>query len=226
MSTRGRIGALLACAVAVLLVAWYAGTQNAAPTPAPAAGAVRLGPDPGEDVAAYLARIPADLPPDGVAALALVQLAEQLPTADAVAAVAGSSPVTAVLRAPIPRVQTALRFEPLEEGVGSPCRRWRTRRRAPASAPTPTPHGSPDDSGDVAAAEASLLAGPGCRCVLALVVRADRAGLAALAGRPEVRAVQAAPPDVTARELALSPLLPEQVERADPPVDDGGVTTR
>jgi predicted outer membrane lipoprotein len=225
VSTRGRIGALLACAVAVLLVAWYAGTQNAATAPAPAAGAVRLGPDPGEDVAAYLARIPAELPPDGVAALALVQLTEQLPAGDAVAAVAGSSPVTAVLHAPIPRVQTALRFEPLEDGVAPQQAlenaQARARQRAEADAARLT--GRP---GDVAAAEASLLAGPGCRCVLALVVRADRAGLAALAGRPEVRAVQAAPPGVSARELALSPLLPEQVGRADPPVDDGGVTTR
>jgi hypothetical protein len=225
VSTRGRIGALLACAVAIVLVAWYAGTQNAAPAPAPAVGAVRLGPDAGEDVAAYLARVPADLPPDGVTALALVQLTEQLPAGDAVAAVAGSSPVTAVLRAPIPRVQTALRFEALEEGV-APVQalenaQARARRRAEADAARLTGR-----QRDVAAAEASLLADPACRCVLALVVRADRAGLVALAGRPEVRAVQAAPPGATARELALAPLLPEQVERADPPVDDGGVTTR
>ena len=154
-----------------------------------------------------------------------MQLAEQVPAGDAVAAVAGSSPVTAVLRAPIPRVQTALRFEALEEGV-APVQalenaQARARQRAEADAARLTGR-----QRDVAAAEARLLADPGCRCVLALVVRADRAGLAALAGRPEVRAVQAAPPDVTARELALSPLLPEQVERADPPVDDGGVTTR
>ena len=59
--------------------------------------------------------------------------------------------------------------------------------------------------------------------MLALVVRADRAALEALAGRPGVRAVHAAPAGVTERELALSPLLPEQIERADPLPDDGPV---
>jgi hypothetical protein len=225
VGTRTRVGALLACAVAVLLVAWYAGTQSAATAPAPAAGSVRLGPEPGEDVAGYLARLPADLPPEGVAAAALVQLAAQLPVGDAVAAVAGSTPVTAVLRAPIPRVQTALRFEPLEDGMapGQALENARERARQRADADAGRLTGRP---GDIAAAEATALADPACRCVLALVVRADRAALVTLAGRPEVRAVQAAPPDAAVRELALAPLLPEQVERADPPADDGGVTPR
>jgi hypothetical protein len=59
--------------------------------------------------------------------------------------------------------------------------------------------------------------------VLALVVRADRAALEALAADPGVRAVDAAPVGATEPELALSPLLPGQVERADPPPDDGPV---
>jgi hypothetical protein len=225
VSTRGRIGVWLACAVTVLLVAWYAGTRYAPPAPTPAAGSVRLGPDPGEDVATYLARIPADLPPDGVTALALVQLPAQLPAGDAVAAVAGSTPVTAVLRAPIPRVQTALRFEPLEQGMAAGQALENARSRALQRAEADAAR-LPGRQGDVAAAEAGLLADPACRCVLALVVRADRAGLTALAGRPELRAVQAAPAGATAPELALAPLLPEQVERADPPPDDGGVTPR
>lgn len=224
MSTRGRVGVLLACAVAVVLVAWYAGTQSGNPSAVPSAGSVRLGPDSGEDVRAYLARIPAELPPDGVAALALVQFTAQLPTAEALAAVAGSVPVTAVLRVPIPRVQTALRFEPLEEGV-APAQavqnaQERARRQAEADATRP---GRP---GDVGAVEAAALADPACPCVLALVVRGDRAALTAVAGRPEIRAVQAAAPEVTLRELALAPLLPEQVERADPPPDDGEVPRR
>jgi hypothetical protein len=57
---------------------------------------------------------------------------------------------------------------------------------------------------------------------LAWVTELDEAATA-LAARPDVRAVHAAPAGVTARELALSPLLPEQVERADPPPDDGPV---
>jgi len=49
------------------------------------------------------------------------------------------------------------------------------------------------------------------------------AGLGAVVGRPAVRAVEAAPPGTAARELALSPLLPEQTVRADPLPDDGPV---
>jgi hypothetical protein len=44
-----------------------------------------------------------------------------------------------------------------------------------------------------------------------------------VAARPGVRAVHAAPAGVTARELAIAPLLPDQVERADPLPDDGTV---
>ncbi|OLT22281.1 hypothetical protein BJF78_07790 [Pseudonocardia sp. CNS-139] len=220
MTTRGRVGALIVCAVAVLLVAWYAGTRFPAAAPAPAAGTVRLGPEPGEDVAGYLARVPADLPPNGTPALALVQLAAQLPVTDAAALTAGGAPVTAVLRAPLPRVQTALRFEPLETALPPEQALVNALQRARdgAAADAARLAGRP---GDVAAAETGLLADPACPCVLALVVRADRAGLTALAARPEVRAVQAAPPDATARELALAPLLPEQAGRADPPPDDG-----
>ena len=75
----------------------------------------------------------------------------------------------------------------------------------------------------MAAAEAAALSAPAAACVLALVVRADRAGLEALAARPGVRAVQAAPAGVAARELALAPLLPEQTRPADPLPDDGPV---
>ena len=75
----------------------------------------------------------------------------------------------------------------------------------------------------MAAAEAAALTEPAGRDLLALLVQADRTGLQALAGRPGIRAVQAAPPGVSARELALSPLLPEQTRFADPPPDDGPV---
>jgi hypothetical protein len=56
-----------------------------------------------------------------------------------------------------------------------------------------------------------------------MVVRADRAALEALVASREVRAVDAAPVGATEPELALSPLLPGQVERVDPPPDDGPV---
>lgn len=222
MTGRARTAVLLACAAVVLLTAWYAGSRLPASAPAPAPGSVRLGPEPGEEVAAYLQRLPAELPAPGVEALALVQLAAELPGSEAVQAVAGTVPVTAVLRVPLTRVQTALRFEPLEQGVPVPAAldaaRQRAERAAAADAQRQTGRAA-----QVAAVEARTLADPGARCVLAVVVRAQRAGLDAVAARPQVRAVHAAPAGATARELAISPLLPEQVERADPLPDDGTV---
>jgi hypothetical protein len=219
---RARAGVLLACAVVVLLAAWYAGTQFPASAPAPAPGSIRLGPEPGEDVAAYLHRVSGELPAPGTAALALVQLAAELPDPAAVAAVAGATPVTVVLRVPMPRVQTALRFEPLEQGVPLPVALDAARRRAQQQATTDAQRQA-GRAAEVAAAEARALADPSAPCVLALVVQAERAGLDAVAARPDVRAVHAAPAGATARELAVSPLLPEQVERADPLPDDGPV---
>jgi hypothetical protein len=197
---------LLACAVVVLLAAWYAGARFPASAPAPAPGSVRLGPDPGEDVAAYLQRLPAELPVPGTAALALVQFAAGLPASAAVQAVADTTPVTAVLRVPMPRVQTALRFEPLEQGmpVAAALDAARERARQQAAADAQRPAGR---AAEVAGAEERALADPSGPWVLAVVVRAEREALDAVA----------------ARELALSPLLPEQAERADPPPDDGPV---
>jgi hypothetical protein len=213
---------LLACVAVVLLVAWYAGAQFPAGTPAPAPGSVRLGPEPGEEVSAYLARLPAELPAPGVEALALVQFAAELPVPAAVQAVAGAAPVTAVLRVPLPRIQTALRFEPLEQGVPPPTALDASRQRAGQQAAAEAQRQA-GRSAAVAAAEARALAEPAAPCVLAIVVRAERATLDAVAARPDVRAVHAAPAGVTARELALAPLLPGQVERVDPLPDDGEV---
>jgi hypothetical protein len=219
---RARTGVLLACAAVVLLVAWYAGAQFPTGTPAPAPGSVRLGPEPGEEVSAYLARLPAELPAPGVEALALVQFAAELPVPAAVQAVAGAAPVTAVLRVPLPRIQTALRFEPLEQGVPPPAALDAARRRAQQQAAADAQRLA-GRAAAVAAAEARALADPAAPCVLAIVVRAERATLDAVAARPDVRAVHAAPAGVTARELALAPLLPGQVEWVDPLPDDGEV---
>ncbi|HSU11259.1 MAG TPA: hypothetical protein VLK57_18825, partial [Pseudonocardia sp.] len=117
MNTRGRLAVLAGCVLVALAVAWYAGSQHPPSSATPAPGSVRLGPEAGEDVAAYLARLPASLPPDGARAPALVQLAAEATAPDALAAVDGTTPVTAVFRVPLPRVQTALRFVALEPGV-------------------------------------------------------------------------------------------------------------
>jgi hypothetical protein len=223
MTARRRLAVLAACVVVAALVAWYGATRFApSDAPPPDVGSVRLGPEPGDDVSAYLATLPAQLPPPGVQTLALVQFGDELAAPEALAAVGGSEIAEAVLRVPLTRVQTALRFEPLEPGVVPATALDTARQRAQmqATADAGRLAGRPRA---VAAAEAAALADPGCRCVLALVVRSDRAGLQAVAARSGVRAVEAAPPDATIRELALAPLLPEQTERVDPPPDDGPV---
>ena len=146
-------------------------------------------------------------------------VAEQPIPAAAAAVEGGPAAATAVFRVPLGRVQTALRFEPLEPGLpaAAALQAARDRARFAAASDAGRLSGRP---GAVAAAEEAALADPACACVLAVVVRADRAELDALAASPDVRAVQAAPPGTTDRELALSPLLPGQVERADPPPDD------
>ena len=204
-----------------LATAWYSGAEHGVSTQPVPTGSIRLGPDPGQPVAEYLAGLPARLPEPGAVAPALVQLAEGVSTTTAADISAGGQATLAVFRVPLPRVQTALRFEPLEPAapeVALPTARERARMAADGDAARLT--GRPRD---VAAAEAAALADPACTCTLALVVRADRATLDAIAARPGVRAVDAAPPGAIERELALSPLLPAQLERADPVPDDGPV---
>lgn len=219
LTVRGRLAVLAACVVVALLTAWYAGSRATPSAPGGPAGAVRLGPEPGEDVGAYRARLAATLPADGVRAPALVQLAAEVTAGEVPALVAGAVPRTAVFRVPLPRVQTALRFVPLEDGV--PLAAALDNARAAAARAAAGEARQPGRAGAVAAAEARVLGDPAARCVLALLVDGDRAGLTALAARPGVRAVEAAPAGTV--DPALAPLLPEQTARADPPPDDGPV---
>jgi hypothetical protein len=225
LGSRARLLVLAACVAVVVATAWYAGSRFDPPAPAPPSGTVRLGPEPGEDVAAYVARLSGELPAPGTAVLALVQLAAEVTPAEAAAllpAEPGPRPVSVVFHVPMPRVQSALRFVAVEPGPlpDGALDRARERARFVADADATRLTGR---QAAVAAAEAAALADPACRCVLAMVVVADRPALDALAARPGVRAVQAAPAGVTAPELALAPLLPEQRERADPVPDDGPV---
>jgi hypothetical protein len=220
VSARTRTGVLVGCVVALLLTAWYLGVREPPSSAGSPTGTVRLGPEPGEDVAAYLARVPATLPPPGVAVPALVQLAEPVTAAEAVATVAGTTPRTAVFRVSLPRVQTALRFVGLEPGVPIDIALDSARVRAEQAAGADAGR-LPGRVGAVAAVEATELASPSCRCVLALLVDADGAALAAVATRPGVRAVEGAPAGTV--EPALSPLLPEQARRVEPVPDDGPV---
>ncbi|TCK25017.1 hypothetical protein [Pseudonocardia endophytica] len=220
MTSRARWLVLAGIAVVVVVVAWVAGREGGDPSAQDAGGSVRLGPDPGQSVREYRADLARQLPPPGQTVLALVQPTAQLDL-DAATALAGPTPVeTAVFRIPIPRVQTALRFEPVTGPLPGALRVARDRAAFAASADATRLTGRRHD---VAAAERRAYDDPSCRYVLALVVRADRARLDALSADPSVRAVQAAPAGTRTRDLALAPLLPEQRTAADPLPDDGPV---
>ncbi|MGD9526086.1 hypothetical protein [Pseudonocardia sp.] len=222
-AVRGRLLVLAACLAVVAATAWYAGSRFDPPAAAPSSGTVRLGPEPGEDVAAYLARLPGELPAPGTAVLALVQLGAEVTPAEAAALVAGNARlVSVVFHVPMPRVQSALRFVAVEPGPSAVAALDRARGHARFLADADATRLTGRQAA-VASAEAAALADPACRCVPAMVVAADRQALDALAARPGVRAVHAAPAGVTPPELALAPLLPEQRERADPIPDDGPV---
>lgn len=238
LTARGWLVVSAGLFVVVLVTAWVAGSGTA--PPASTTGSVRLGPEPGQDVAGYLATLPATLPPPGSSAPALVALDVPRDAAGAAALVGRATVETAVFRVPIDRVQTALRFEPVTgvsagaAGIGRALDVARERAafaaeadaaRAADSAATAPPQAREalDRRVAVTAAERRRLADPGCACVVAVVVTADRAGLDALAARDGVRAVQAAAPGTRPRDLALSPLLPEQTGTVTPPPDDGPV---
>ena len=227
--TRRYLPALLVCLLVVAGAAFVAARQSmlGAPAGRVSTDAERLGPEPGQQVAAYLAALPGRLPPPGAAAVpALVALTAGTDVFTVARLPGRALPVTAVFRVTLARVQTALRFQPLGP-VDDPdpvARRTRqltlaqsaARRSAAADAARLT--GRP---ARVASAEASALASPGCRCVVALLVEGDRLALEALVRAPGVRAVDAAPVGTPDDGVALSPLLPEQSATAGPVPDDG-----
>jgi hypothetical protein len=236
---RRYLWALAVLLVTLVGVAWVAGHQSmrGAPAGAKSLDAERLGPEAGQPVAEYLAALPARLPAPGMPPVpALVQFTAGLDAPAAAALIAagpapgttGPAPVTAVLRVPLPRVQTALRFQPLApvtdpDPVAALRRRLALAQAAAQRVATTDAARLTGRRAQVAAAEAAALGAPGCRCVLAVLVRADRAGLDGLAARPGIRAVDAAPEGTPDDGVALAPLLPEQAAVAGPVPDDGPV---
>lgn len=212
-----RAGWVLLAVLALVfgVTTWVAG-QHDEPVPA---GVQRLGPEAGEPVAAYLQRAGASLPAGHSARWALVQLDSYLTSDRAAELVRGVRLSKVVFRVPLPRLQTALITHDLpgqrpvaelaQAQQSAAAQRLAASRTAPGSR-----------AAAVAAAEAAQLH-RGCACVLALLVYGDGAALHALAERPGARAVQAALPDTSIQDLAISPLLPEQTEIAGPVPDDG-----
>ncbi|MDN5916283.1 MAG: hypothetical protein L0I76_14480, partial [Pseudonocardia sp.] len=172
--------------------------------------------------AEYGADVARGHPPRGPETLALGQLDRALDTTSAAALIGPSPVVTAVFRVPLPRVQTALRFEPVT-GTGDTAAALDVARRRAGFAAAADATRLTGRPAAVAAAEQRAYDSPSCACLAALVVRADRARLEALSTAPGVRAVDAAPVGTQVTDLALSPLLPEQISAADPLPDDGPV---
>ncbi|MDL5156901.1 hypothetical protein [Actinomycetospora termitidis] len=215
------------------MTAWVAGRQAIGPDDGGApvsTDVVRLGPEPGEDVTAYLARAAAvPDPADPSERLALVQLDASLTPEAAAPAVGRTVALRAVVRVPFPRVQTALRDVDLQPAPPVAALRA-ALTTASAQARQDAVAGVPGTRRTaLAAAEAAALARPDCACLVAAVVRLAPADVPGVRALPGVRAVQVAPPGTARSRLALSPLLPDQGPgRPDGPVvgpvpDDGPV---
>lgn len=213
----------LATLVAVLLVCGCAGA--CASPRAPVMGTELLGPEQGEPVADYLTRARHTLPATGEV-WALVQFGEPVDAGTAAALTEGVRVSRVVYRVPLPRVQTALVTMPLPgqrpaaELRGAQGRAADERQQAGERAAA---NGQGRAAGIAAAEAAELRAG--CACVLALLVRADRVGLDAVASRPPVRVIHAATTGLPLQALAVSPLLPEQRDVVGPVPDDGPLPT-
>jgi len=212
--------------VALLLPLLLVGCASASPrTQPPVLGTDLLGPEQGERVAGYLTRASHTLPTTGEV-WALVQLGEPVDASTAAALTDGVRVSRVVYRVPLPRVQTALVTLPLpgqhpavelrDAQLRAADERQRAGERAAAS--------GQGRAAGVAAAEAAELRA-GCACVLALLVRADRAGLDTVASRPPVRVIHGATPGLPLQALAVSPLLPEQRDVVGPVPDDGPIPT-
>lgn len=208
--------------VAVLVTAWVAGGETTGRSEG--TDATRLGPEAGESVAGYLARVHAVPPGPPGPRLALVQFATPLDPAGAAAVLDGSGADLdqAVFRVPLTRVQTAQRRVTLTPS-DTPADAVAAAQGRAAFEARDQVRSTSGRSAAIAAAEARALSGP-CACVLAMVVRLDpAAALPVLAARAMVRAVQVAPNGARTATLAVSPLLPEQVTTVGPVPDDGVV---
>jgi hypothetical protein len=218
MTPRARWATLAVLALVLGGIIWAAGQRDQAPI----TGGQRLGPEAGEPVAGYLTRAAASLPAGDSPRWALVQLDSYLTPESAAELVRGVRLAKVVLRVPMPRVQTALitRDLPGQRSAAELTAALRSASADRLAASRSAPAGRREA---IAAAEATRLR-EGCACVLALLVFGDPGALRTIAARPGIRVVDAAIPDTPIQELAISPLLPEQIEVVGPVPDDGPVS--
>ncbi|MGH3809875.1 MAG: hypothetical protein ACRDRU_25295 [Pseudonocardiaceae bacterium] len=218
MPPRARWAVLAVLVVVFGSAIWVAG-QRGESLPG---GVQRLGPETAEPVVDYLRRAGASLPAEASEPVwALVQLDGYLAPAPAAELVRSVRLSRVILRVPLSRVQTALITRDLP-GQRPVAELTEALRAAAADRLAASRVARDGRRAAVAAAEATALR-RGCTCVLALLVLGDRDALAAVVARPGVRAVHAALPDTAIQDLAISPLLPEQVDTTGPVPDDGPV---
>lgn len=217
--------ALLTVAVGSATVARLGRGDGGADRASEATGsATRLGPHDGELVSEYVARTRTALDSrhDRTPTYALVAMDSYLPPAQVPDALPDVPIVRALVRVPLPRVQTRLFEFPARTpadivgGMGAAARDLDAETRDDLARP------AAQDAVAVAVARAQAdRLRRACSCVVAVVVRAEPDALERLARQPLVRAVEPAPAGEPLARLAFAPLLPEQRTRVEPPPDDG-----
>jgi hypothetical protein len=199
---------------------YMVGRLNPAPT-APVRTDV-LGPDNGEQVAAYVARAAQTLEPAGGDAprWALISLSAPVDVATGWR-LTGARPSVMVsqniFNVPIERVQTPTVLVPSGNTEASFTASVQVAAQAVVARAATTPRAQQVNN----VAERRLRSS--CVCLIGLVVRTDIGQLRWIADQPGIRAVQALPADAVGGLFTVVPLLPTATTAVAPAPDDGPV---
>ncbi|MFD2763184.1 hypothetical protein [Micromonospora eburnea] len=229
----------LACAVAVLAAGLW--ERRREPVGDRTVGEVtRVGVADGDSIPDYQRRAAAELAAlaapasPGPGDWALVSFAAYLTPAGLAEALGGTPVAAVVARLPLPDRQTeivriaAMRLpDDVVAGMAEVATRkdreaadYRARAAAPSAAADAELRRVYDTGASVSAQEAAAYRS-GCACVYAAVVRDTPDALRALAARPGVRVVDAAPEVRRLDRTVFTPPLPEQRDVVRPPADTG-----
>ncbi len=219
MRERLRVAGFTCAAVALVVLVLILGWAN--PPRTSVIGTDRLGPDSGEDVADYLARAKDSLQgSDTGEHWALVAFTTGVVPGGIPKSVAGLRVAQVIYHVPIDRVYTP----PIT--VPTPADDTAVIDSARAAAGVLTASQSFDDRTARTTAVMAARLHAGCACAANLIIRGTLDQLRELTSRPNIRSVQALPPDASAGAFAVLPLLPEQIDTAAPGPDDGPVPAR